>query len=178
MDATTLQTVAVVGGVLGVASHLGYFIHGEHHMHGSRILLSFFTITAFLFMAVLRLAENHYFLAASRITATASASFLGTLTISILTYRVFFHPLRNFPGPFGAKFSKFSHFFLNIKDVRNFQLVDKLHKQYGEFMRSVTPIVSTHFSILFHCLSLQLLTTDYSESVPTNLQQYLQMRLL
>ncbi|TVY35049.1 Cytochrome P450 monooxygenase [Lachnellula subtilissima] len=74
-------------------------------------------------------------MAASQTTAVASVSFLSTLTLSILTYRAFFHPLRNFPGPFGAKFSGFSHVFRIVKESRNHVEVDKLHKKYGEFVR-------------------------------------------
>ncbi|TVY92722.1 Cytochrome P450 monooxygenase [Lachnellula willkommii] len=135
MDAATLEAVALVGAVLGVASHLGYFIHGEHHMQGTRIYLSFFAVTTFLFVSVIRLDGNHSYLAASQTTAAASLSYLSTLTLSILTYRVFFHPLRNFPGPFSAKLSNFSHVFRIFKDSRNFIEVDKLHQEYGEFVR-------------------------------------------
>ena len=63
MDAATLQAVGLVGAVLGVASHLGYFIHGEHHMHGTRIILSFIAVTTFLFISVLRLDDNHAYIA-------------------------------------------------------------------------------------------------------------------
>ncbi|TVY16496.1 Cytochrome P450 monooxygenase FCK2 [Lachnellula arida] len=135
MDAATLEAVALVGAVLGVASHLGYFIHGEHHMQGTRIYLSFFAVTTFLFVSVIRLDGNHSYLAASQTTAAASLSYLSTLTLSILTYRAFFHPLRNFPGPFSAKLSNFSHVFRIFKDSRNFVEVDKLHQEYGEFVR-------------------------------------------
>lgn len=135
MDAATLQAVALVGAVLGVVSHLGYFIHGEHHMHGTRFILSFFAITTFLFVSVIRLDGNHSYTAASQTTAVASISYLSTLTLSILTYRAFFHPLRNFPGPFSAKLSNFSHVFRILKESRNYIEVDKLHQEYGEFVR-------------------------------------------
>ncbi|TVY48702.1 Cytochrome P450 monooxygenase [Lachnellula occidentalis] len=135
MDAATLQSVALVGAVLGVASHLGYFIHGEHHMHGTRIILSFFAVTTFLFVSVIRLDGNYSYMAASQTTAVAAVSYLSTLTFSIMTYRTFFHPLRNFPGPFSAKISSFFHVFWNIKESRNHIKVGKLHKQYGDFVR-------------------------------------------
>ena len=130
-----MQAVALVGAVMGVASHLGYFIHGEHHMHGMRIILSFITVTILLFISVLRLDGNHSYTGAGLITAIALVSYLSTLTLSILTYRAFFHPLRNFPGPFTAKLSKFAHVFRIAKESRNHVEADKLHKEYGDFVR-------------------------------------------
>jgi len=41
-----------------------------------------------------------------RLTSVATAFYAG-VTFSIGTYRLFFHRLRNFPGPLGAKLSRF-----------------------------------------------------------------------
>lgn len=50
-------------------------------------------------------------------------------------YRLFFHPLRRFPGPVLARVSKLWHVFHCINS-RNYLLLDKLHLQYGEFVRT------------------------------------------
>lgn len=143
MDATTLRAVALVGGALGIASHLGYFIHGEHHMNGTRILLSFLAVPIFLFVTVIRLDDNSSVLAASQVTAIASSSYFSALILSILVYRVFFHPLRNFPGPFSVRLSKLFHTLRIGKESRNNIQADQLHQKYGEFVR----LVSSHYSI-------------------------------
>ncbi|KAF5847145.1 hypothetical protein GGP41_003398 [Bipolaris sorokiniana] len=39
-------------------------------------------------------------------TVVSYVAFWGTLSLWILLYRAFWHPLRHFPGPFGAKLSK------------------------------------------------------------------------
>jgi tryprostatin B 6-hydroxylase len=112
-------------------------------MNGTRILLSFFAVPVFLFITVFRLDDNKSFLAASQVTAIASGSYFSALITSILVYRVFFHPLRNFPGPFSVRLSKFFHTLLIGKESKNNVLADQLHQQYGEFVRSV----SLHYSI-------------------------------
>ncbi len=131
----TLEVVAIVGATLGVASHLGYFIHGEHHMQSTQILAFFLLAPLILFITASRQTFNKSYLEASKITAVATGSYLAALSTSILTYRVFFHPLRNFPGPFTAKLSKVAHFLRIAKNSRNFILADEMLEKYGEFVR-------------------------------------------
>ncbi|KAG9229378.1 cytochrome P450 monooxygenase-like protein [Amylocarpus encephaloides] len=131
-----LKAFAFVGSGLGVASHLGYFIHGEHHMEGMRIFLAFFLVPAFTFATILRYGNSGSYVEASTITTVITASYTISLFSSIATYRIFFHPLRNFPGPTKLKFSKFNHSSLVVTEgTKNFQTVDRLHKEYGEFVR-------------------------------------------
>jgi len=172
MDATTLRAVALVGGVLGVASHLGYFIHGEHHMNGIQILLSFSAVTAFLFITVLRLDDEKSILAGSQVTGIASGSYFGALITSILAYRVFFHPLRSFPGPVSVRLSKIFHTLRIGTQSQNNVQADQLHQKYGEFVRLVSIlywIPQALFAVKFE------LTYWLLESAPTNLQPYLRM---
>lgn len=69
---------------------------------------------------------------------TTAASFLGTLVAVILVYRVFFHPLRHFPGPFAARLSKW----WAVKEVlrSNFRyhntVVPHLGRTYGDYVRT------------------------------------------
>ncbi|MCJ1320172.1 hypothetical protein MMC15_005510 [Xylographa vitiligo] len=50
-------------------------------------------------------------------------------------YRVFFHRLHSFPGPGLAKVSKFWNVAKTI-DSSNYRLLDSLHRQYGDFVRT------------------------------------------
>jgi tryprostatin B 6-hydroxylase len=52
----------------------------------------------------------------------------------MLTYRVLFHRLGNFPGPFGARLSKFWHI-VQLGKYDNYKRLDKWHDQYGEYVR-------------------------------------------
>lgn len=66
---------------------------------------------------------------------TAIIGFLLSLTASVVIYRIFFHRLRKFPGPLGAKITKLHSLYLS----RNFQYqveIEKLHKQYGDVVRT------------------------------------------
>ncbi|KAN0108780.1 cytochrome P450 [Hyaloscypha variabilis] len=130
-----LQLVAVIGAILGLASHLGFFIHGEHHMQTTKIT-AFFIIAPFVLFAItVRESSGHSYLEASKITAVGTVSYFTALSTSILVYRAFFHPLRNFPGPFSAKLSKITHVFKIAKDSKNYLLNEVMFEKYGEFVR-------------------------------------------
>jgi hypothetical protein len=73
--------------------------------------------------------------------ATAKASLVATsfnigLVVSIGIYRLFFHRLRSFPGPFWAKLSRFYATSLAAKNVQYYKEVKKLHEEYGDFVRT------------------------------------------
>jgi hypothetical protein len=135
MSAMTLEIIAIVGATLGVASHLGYFIHGEHHMQATRILAFFITAPLILFFTTSRYTEGNSYLESTKITAVATGSYFTALSTSTLVYRAFFHPLRKFPGPFSARLSKFVHVFRIAKNSNNYKLADQMFEKYGEFVR-------------------------------------------
>lgn len=62
-----------------------------------------------------------------------------SLWINILVYRAFFHPLNNFPGPFGAKLSKFWALGQVVKSkIKWYQVTEELQEQYGDYVRTGT----------------------------------------
>jgi cytochrome P450 family 628 len=135
MAQLTLPAVSLVAVGLGVASHLGYFIHGEHHWDSVRLLCLYITTPIILFISFARFGKEHSYFRAASLTNVATSSYLLGLSISITIYRVFFHRLRNFPGPFTAKLTKLSHVFRLVKHSDNYLQADRLHKKYGEFVR-------------------------------------------
>jgi hypothetical protein len=135
MTSITLEFFAILGATLGVASHLGYFIHGEHHMQSTRILAFFVVAPLVLFVTASRYIDGDSYLEAGKLTAVVTSSYLTALTASILIYRAFFHRLRNFPGPFSAKLSKVIHVFRIAKNSRNYILAEQMFEKYGEFVR-------------------------------------------
>ncbi|KAG9235686.1 putative benzoate 4-monooxygenase cytochrome P450 [Amylocarpus encephaloides] len=77
------------------------------------------------------------FWSSNLVAALVVTTTLTTLWTSILLYRAFFHPLKNFPGPFGAKLSKFWSLSQVVKSkVRYYTVVNELHHQYGDYVRT------------------------------------------
>lgn len=67
-------------------------------------------IAAYLLVAVgIQLSREDYatFWAAQHLAFWAILCAIVSICTSSLIYRTFFHPLNHFPGPFGAKLSKF-----------------------------------------------------------------------
>lgn len=131
-----IEMSAVLGAtaIAGVASHRLYFIEGEYHIRAPKVARFYF-----IAFALLLVLETRGFGKSLRDAFAASCSVAGVyasaLFASMLVYRAFFHPLRNFPGPPLAKLSKFYHAY----KVRNFQQciwLHETHKKYGDFVRT------------------------------------------
>ncbi|CAK1360646.1 Tryprostatin B 6-hydroxylase [Cercospora beticola] len=114
----------------GAAVHVTVFIKGEWHMQAPWLA----TILLGTFAAALTtdLYRPHFHpLSLFSIVATF---YIGLLT-SIVIYRLFFHKLHRFPGPFGAKISKLWHT-LHCLDSRQHIYLHSLHKKYGSIVRT------------------------------------------
>ncbi|KAK1751472.1 cytochrome P450 [Echria macrotheca] len=131
--ATLLQGSAVFA-VVGIASHLVYFIRGDHNRFAYRWISRLLASTALLFVVILHF--THYnFIASLIATACFSTSYLTGLYTSISIYRLFFHRLRAFPGPFSARLSNFYHAYI-IRRSDNHLVIQKLHQKYGPIVRT------------------------------------------
>lgn len=85
---------------------------------------------AYLFLAELTVVEGLV-----RVLLT-TVSFNSGLIVSIAIYRLLFHRLRNFPGPLGAKLSRFYTVSIVSKNVQYYKEVAKMHQTYGDFIRT------------------------------------------
>lgn len=63
-------------------------------------------------------------------------SFNVGIFFSMALYRLFFHPLRQFPGPWGAKLSRFYATAASAKEVKYHKEIGKWHDKYGDFIRT------------------------------------------
>ncbi|RAH55977.1 L-ornithine-N5-monooxygenase [Aspergillus piperis CBS 112811] len=117
----------------GAVSYHVYFRNRENHL---RIVL-YLQIFATTLIAEVLFFQHRYGLnvtAAFTQAARIQGSMLGGYYISILIYRVFFHPLNAFPGPFGCRItSLFLPVIFRHSDA--FRQVQRLHQQYGPFVR-------------------------------------------
>lgn len=120
--------------VLGLLSHWAYFIHGEHHMqapiYGSLFLVSI----PLMYLVELYFSGYRSFQIIKLFTETISP-YLLSLFLSIIVYRLFFHRLREFPGPLGARVSKLWHAWY-ARTSQNHLLLDRLCRDYGTFVRT------------------------------------------
>ena len=150
------QQLAVVL-VAGVASHLLWFIHGEHHMQAPAIFKIYTTMAGVVFAlyavygpllemfgARKRYADVHLI----SFVSLYLAYFLSLFT-SVIVYRIFFHRLRRFPGPPLAKATKFWHVFKVLRKD-NYVLLEEFRKKYGDYVRTGKQ-ESTNASQLSHC---------------------------
>ncbi|KAI0451704.1 cytochrome P450 [Xylaria acuta] len=123
----------VAASVAGVTSHLAYFKVGEHHMYGPRYVLA--VILAFSISTIVqsRLFQFSNQVAALKTLALAASYFTG-LYSSLVTFRIFFHPLGRFPGPLGFKVSS-AWFATRLIGRDAFRQLLKLHHEHGNFIR-------------------------------------------
>ena len=128
-----LAYYCAIAASLGISSHLLYFIRGEHHTQALRILQLSLVLPAFSVTALVQVGQYSIFLAV-QITAWVALSYTGSLWTSMVIYRLFFHPLRQFPGPRLAKISKLYHVFCCLKQD-NHRLKARWHERYGDFVR-------------------------------------------
>ncbi|PVI02264.1 cytochrome P450 [Periconia macrospinosa] len=116
----------------GVSVHLLYFIHGEHHDHAPH--LASLVLVACISIFAIQFQSTEASSAAIQATNTILA-FAGGLYSSIGTYRIFFHPLRNVPGPRLAAVSKFWHS-VKISGLQNHSFLAEMHRKYGDIVRT------------------------------------------
>ena len=119
----------------GLLSHWTYFIRGEHHMETPALFVSLFLIPTSIFICYSVFTDLNIWMSLLR-TMAVTISYLASLTTSIVLYRTYFHRLRRFPGPEWAKISKLWHVSHLTSGLNNFRLLEGLHKQYGDFVRT------------------------------------------
>lgn len=128
-----LPVLSLGAAALGVVSHHAWFIHGLHDFYGRYYVTLWSLFQATVFFALTRVlgvtVANAIF-----IQSAVSASYLVGLFTSITIYRVFFHKLRRFPGPFSWKLTKLAQVAANV-DAKGYLHLDDLHKKYGKIIR-------------------------------------------
>lgn len=129
----TSHSQATLGLALGVASHWAYFIHGEHHLQAPKLLL-LACLGPIGLVAWLSFGAQVSVTAAIGTSSWFFCSFFVGLFASIVTYRLFFHQLRRFPGPRLARVSKLYHAY-RCGQTNNYQLLAGLHQTYGPIVR-------------------------------------------
>lgn len=126
--------MACAAGVLAVGSHHLVFRRYEVDTAAWRLVFTYLAVCAILFIGFVREGSCSLYTALLRMILISSA-YNVSLAASIIVYRAYFHRLHHFPGPFWARVSQFYTFAAVVKTVRGCVDVEKLHAEYGDFVR-------------------------------------------
>jgi hypothetical protein len=143
----TCKAMALVAGII---AHRALFIHGEWHLRASAVLRVHLAV-----WAALLVPESRYLgvLGALQDGSLIALAYFAGLFGSIAVYRVFFHPLRDYPGPLLARMTKLWHV-VRCLDSKNYVVMEEMHEKYGEFVRTGVSI-SYLSSIVYRLSSLE-----------------------
>ncbi|KAL9110565.1 MAG: hypothetical protein Q9227_004923 [Pyrenula ochraceoflavens] len=132
LGAKTVPT-ATIAACLGVSIHTFVL----RHLQPEEYLHRFVGAIAFTALLLVYLCFSLHGVAAGLTRASLVAlSFNGGLFLSITIYRLCFHPLRKFPGPVGAKLSRFYVTAVSAKEVKYHKVIKKWSEKYGDFIRT------------------------------------------
>lgn len=126
--------LAATSALLGVLGHLLLWIRLELDTRSNDLIvlanLSLFCTPVALYFRGIPLSTS---ISSSLLVHISFA--IGTFA-SIAIYRAFFHPLKSFPGPIPGKITTFWKVREFVKaDFQNYAVFDRLHRQYGDFVR-------------------------------------------
>ena len=132
-DHAKMYPSLILAGVIGLSIHLLYFRRFEHHMYGGSYVQLGASLIAGCTFWLARTYSIPLSAAFERVFCHAVALLTG-LYSSLLAYRLFWHPLRRFPGPFGARISSL-WLSTQLKNGNAHKKMLELHRQYGPFIR-------------------------------------------
>lgn len=129
--------------VAGVAVHHTVFRCYEIDGYAWQLVFVHLGAMAALLASYIQTGEHQLASALFRVLVVANAYFVGVAS-SILLYRALFHPLHRFPGPFGAKLTRFYSMRTAIKSMKNYEDVQRLHRVYGDIVRVGESLYTLH----------------------------------
>lgn len=120
--------------IAGLLVHHTLFIRGEWHLQAPKVVIAHVIIGGVILLLLQR-HEPSPILHQGYRCACMFASYFTPLFSSIVTYRLFFHRLRHFPGPRIAAATKLWHV-LKSRGGTNFLVLDEMQHKYGPFVRT------------------------------------------
>ena len=128
----TMNLTCGVASLLGTFIHQIVFRHGEWHLQATKIMKTHLLILALLAVGVSRFLDA---VQALQKSSMFLVSYTLGLLASMIVYRTMFHELCRYRGPFMARVSKLWHT-VQCSDSKNYLFLDKIRKQYGDFVRT------------------------------------------
>jgi hypothetical protein len=127
-----IEVVALTAAAIGVASHVLYWSRGLKAPQSARIF--YFHLIAFALVSAGAISSDG--LVRGMLASWAvCGSYLVALFTSMTIYRVFFHRLSRFPGPFPARVSKMYSLWL-ARNGKTYQEIVDICDKYGDIVRT------------------------------------------
>ncbi|KAL2809999.1 cytochrome P450 [Aspergillus granulosus] len=125
-----------LAGASGVCAHLFVYRLGEWDVKSPRLFVGYALLTMMAFYLERTAVLDNLGVAIRPHWAlkVVGCHILG-IYLSMLCYRAFWHRLSSFPGPFLAKLSNFYVTALSAKNLHLCEEVERLHQQYGDYVR-------------------------------------------
>ncbi|KAL6854541.1 cytochrome P450 [Trichoderma novae-zelandiae] len=128
------QLAAGVALLAGIASHHLVFRPYEIDTYAWQLVFIYTTAVATVFASHVHIG-GYASTSALLQTLFFAHVYNCSVVVSILVYRAFFHPLRKFPGPFLARFSRLYAMSKMVQSRKGYEDVQKLHLEYGDIVR-------------------------------------------
>lgn len=132
MDQAYVRPV-LFAAALGIISHLLVFIRMKPVPNAGRLITLPVLLPAIL-CSVLNFTYNIPFRQAAIGAYALTTIYFTSVFTSVLVYRLFFHPLRQYPGPFLARITQFYHVW-NSRHFSTHLYLQQLHEKYGDYVR-------------------------------------------
>ncbi|KAE8375424.1 cytochrome P450 [Aspergillus bertholletiae] len=131
-----MDTLWLLAAASGIATHLLVFRFGEWDVKAPRVVGIYLLFSAALLYLERVAVQDHATIATSpKWAITVTVYHICGVYTSMLFYRAFCHRLRGYPGPFLARLSNFYVTFLSAKKLHLYGEIQRLHRQYGDYVR-------------------------------------------
>lgn len=130
-----MSVYPTLGFLTGIVVHQAIFIRSDWHLQAPSIALVHLLLFLCFFLYQAYHTQDTNLLPLGLETLSCGSAYLTGLLWSILTYRLFFHPLRRFPGPRLAAASKLWHVW-KCRSSLGHIILEEWHQQYGAFVRT------------------------------------------
>jgi hypothetical protein len=136
-DALDADIRSTASSVAILAATLHWFVFRVITVENYLAPLLWFYVVSMSIVGVAYFTLAHFSILQTLLRLTViTTSFNGSLILSIAVYRLFFHRIRRFPGPFWSKLSRFSDVALAAKEVKYYREVATMRETYGDFIRT------------------------------------------
>lgn len=129
-----MEVKVVIAFLFGVFLEVVVFSRHEWDRRAPRAAFAFCLLFASVFITLKAFYGYSYFKSMLHSSVLASVLLTGLFS-SMIAYRLFFHPLKRFPGPLAARVTALWVVKENIPDLLFYRKLRTLHQKYDDFVR-------------------------------------------